>query len=104
MITAIVKIKIPDTLTLKQYEEHAKKIAGNFQSVPCLIRKNFLFNDVEGYAGGVYTWDNKDAAETFYAGQWLENIREKFRVEPEIVYFDTPLIVDNERGCIRVTS
>jgi hypothetical protein len=50
------------------------------------------------------TWGNKDAAETFYARPWLENIREKFGVEPGIAYFDTPLIVDNESGCIKATS
>lgn len=104
VITAIIKIKIPQDLTLKQYGEHARRIAGNFQGVPSLIRKNFLFSDVEGYAGGIYTWDNKQAAKTFYAGPWLDNIREIFGVEPEITYYDTPLIVDNESGNIKLAT
>lgn len=104
MITAIVKIKKPDELTLEQYKESVQKIAGNFQGVPSLIRKNFLFSSEEGCAGGVYTWESKEAAETFYAGQWLDNIRNLFGVDPEITYFDTPLIVDNETGNINVAA
>lgn len=104
MITAIVKIKMPQDLTLKQYAEQVQKIAGNFQGVPSLIRKNFLFNDVEGYAGGIYTWEDKETAEIFYAGQWLDNVRNLFGVEPEITYYDTPVIVDNESGEIKLAS
>jgi len=104
MITAVVKIKKPDSLTLGQYKESVQKIAGNFQGVPNLIRKNFLFSDTEGCAGGIYTWESKEAAESFYAGAWLDNIRNTFGVEPEITYFETPLIVDNETGDIKVAS
>lgn len=104
MITAIVKIKIPEGLTLKQYEEQTRKIAGNFLGVPNLIRKNFLHNDEEGYAGGIYTWDNKEAAVAFYAGPWLDNVHNLFGVEPEITYYYTPVIVDNESGDIKLAS
>lgn len=101
MITAIVKIKKPAALTLEKYTESTRAIAERFQSIPGLVRKNFLFSDDEGCAGGVYTWESREAAEACYAGPWLDNIRNLFGVEPEISYFDTPLIVDNESGEIK---
>ena len=102
MITAVVKIKKPDTLTLEQYQEKVGAIASGFQAIRGLIRKNFLFSAEEGVAGGVYTWESLEAAKTCYSGPWLENIRNMFNVDPEITYYDTPVIVDNEVGDIKV--
>ena len=102
MITAVVKIKKPAALTLEQYQEKVSAIAGGFQTIPGLIRKNFLFSAEEGVAGGVYTWESLEAAKACYSGSWLDNIRNIFNVDPEITYYDTPVIVDNEVGEIKV--
>ena len=104
MITVIVKIKKPDDLNLQQYHAVAQTIVGNFQGVPGLIRKTFLFSDSQGCAGGAYTWETKEAADTFYAGVWLDNIRKMFGEEPELTYFNTPVIVDNAAGTVVVAD
>lgn len=103
MITAVVTIKAPAGLTREQYAEDVKKIAENFRGVPGLIRKNFLFSE-EGIGGGVYTWETREAADALYAGPWRDNIIDRFGVEPDIVFFDSPVIVDNEAGEIKIAS
>ena len=44
MITAIVKIAIPESLTPGQYAENVEKIADRFRTIPGLVRKNFLYS------------------------------------------------------------
>lgn len=103
MITAIVTIKLPAGLTREKWLEGTKKIAGNFRDVPGLIRKNFLFSE-EGVGGGIYTWQSREAADALYAGPWRDNIVNTFGVEPEIRFFDSPIIVDNELGEVKVAA
>lgn len=80
-----------------------KNVAPKFKNMPGLIRKNFLFDGDRGIGGGVYTWETREAADAVYAegGPWREAIRNLYGVEPEIIIFETPVIVDNAIGEIR---
>jgi len=94
MITTIVKFRLPPGVSRQQWLQNSKEMAPRFQSVPGLIRKNFLFSS-DGWAGGVYTWESREAAERCHAGVWRDNLRKLYGAEPEITYFDSPVIVDN---------
>ena len=61
MITAVVTIKLPEGLTRAQWLENTKAIAARFQTIPGLIRKQFLYSD-RGVGGGVYLWETREAA------------------------------------------
>lgn len=100
MITAIVKIPIPDTLTSTQYAENVGKITDRFRTIPGLVRKNFLYSGEEKIAGGVYLWESREAAESCYAegGPWREAITSTFGVQPQISFYETPAVVDNKIG------
>jgi hypothetical protein len=104
MITAIVTAKIPQGMTKEQYLEHAQRIAGRFQAIPGLIRKQFLFSDEQGAAGGVYLWESRAAADACYAGVWRDNFRAAFGAEPQIAFFDSPVVVDNEAHTVKVAA
>lgn len=104
MITAIVTARMPVGLSRADYAEHAARIAERFQSVPGLIRKQFLFSAEQGMGGGVYLWTDRAAAEVCYRGVWRENFRNAFGVEPEIVYFETPVVVDNTTSEIKTAA
>jgi hypothetical protein len=103
MITAVVTIKLPATLTREQWLENTKKIAARFQTIPGLIRKQFLYSD-RGVGGGVYLWETREAAEACYRGPWRDNIRNMFGVEPEITWFDSPVVVDNVSHEIKIAA
>jgi hypothetical protein len=104
MITAIVTAKMPAGLTSKEYAEHAERIAERFQAIPGLIRKQFLFNAQEGIGGGVYLWESREAADACYGGVWRDNFRNAFGIEPQIVFFDSPVVVDNEVHAIKTAA
>jgi hypothetical protein len=103
MITAVVTIKLPEGLTREQWLENTKRIAARFQTIPGLIRKQFLYSD-RGVGGGVYLWESREAAEACYRGPWRDNIRNMFGVEPEIIWFDSPVVVDNVSHEIKIAA
>lgn len=94
MITAIVQYKLPPSISLSDCAAHFRKIAPGFRTVPGLIRKQFIYAD-DGWAGGVYLWQSRDAAQAFYTGPWLDGIRERYGMDPQIKYFETACVTDN---------
>jgi putative monooxygenase ydhR len=94
MITAIVQYKLPPSIDQKACAEHFRKIASGFRTVPGLIRKQFIHAE-DGCAGGVYLWESRADAEAFYTGPWLDGIRERYGMDPQIKFFETACITDN---------
>jgi hypothetical protein len=45
--------------------------------------------------GGVYLWQSRADADAFYTGPWLQGIRERYGMDPEIRYFYTAAVTDN---------
>src|SRR5215471_4480042 len=94
MITAIVQYRLPPGMGLEACAEHFRRIAPDFRTVRGLIRKQFIHAE-DGWAGGVYLWQTRAAAEAFYTGPWLDGIRERYGMDPQIRFFETACITDN---------
>src|SRR5215467_7584958 len=89
MIKAVVAFKLPPGLTREQWQEQIKQVSARFQNVPGLIRKQFLYND-KGICGGVYLWENREAAEAcYYKSPRGENVRKASGGnDPDIAWFE----------------
>jgi hypothetical protein len=94
MITAIVQYQLPPHIDLAACAAHFRTIAPGFRDVPGLISKQFIYAE-DGWAGGVYLWQTQAAAESFYTGPWLDGIRERYGMDPQIKFFQTACITDN---------
>lgn len=94
MITAIVQYRLPPNIDQSACAAHFRNIAPGFRAVPGLLRKQFIHAE-NGWAGGVYLWRSRADAEAFYSGPWLDGIRERYGMDPEIRYFHTAAITDN---------
>ena len=99
MITAIVQYKLPPQIDLAACAAHFRAIAPGFRDVPGLIRKQFIYAE-DGWAGGVYLWQTQQAAEAFYTGPWLDGIRQRYGMDPQIKFFQTACITDNAAGTV----
>jgi Putative mono-oxygenase ydhR len=99
MITAIVQYKLPPHIDLATCAAHFRSIAPDFRAVPGLIRKQFIYAE-DGWAGGVYLWETRAAAEAFYTGPWLDGIRERYGMDPHIKFFETACVTDNAIGAV----
>jgi hypothetical protein len=67
-----------------------------------LISKHYLNGDTG--TGGVYLWENRAAAEAWFTKERQEMLADKFGAKPEILFFDTHVVVDNQRGETRVNG
>jgi putative monooxygenase ydhR len=98
MITAIVLYDLPEEIGRDACRAHFLKIAPDFLGVPGFIRKQFI-HDINGrVAGGSYLWKDLASAKAFYSGAWLEGIRQRYRCEPRISYYETFAIADQATG------
>ena len=95
VITAIVRFPLPASVTADQYREMCRHAAPDFRKPAGLLSKQFLLAEDGRGGGGVYLWESREAAEAFYTAGFRALIRERFGVEPQITYFETPVVVDN---------
>ena len=100
MITAIVQFKLPPTVKLTDAAEMFKGTALKYRQLPGLVRKYYLYNGDAGIGGGVYLWESREAAERVYTTEWKQTLAQRYGAEPEITFFDTPVVVDNAIGKI----
>jgi hypothetical protein len=95
MITVITRFAVPSSMDASQMRTAFAQVAPAFRNVPGLTRKQFLLSADGRTAGGVYLWDEEEAARRFMQQRVAPMIREKFRVEPTIEFYHTPVLVEN---------
>jgi len=96
MITAIVNFKLPADIDAKKAAELFKGSAPKYRGMKGLVRKYYLFDETQRIGGGVYLWKSKADAEAVYTPQWKAYIAERYGAPPDIRYFETSVVVDNE--------
>ncbi len=97
MITAIVRFKLPETIKLADAEKMFQGSAPKYEGLSGLVRKYYLFDDKTHTGGGVYLWESREAADRVYNADWKKMITERYGAAPEIMYFESPVIVDNAK-------
>jgi hypothetical protein len=102
MILALVRFALPQPIDLAEAERRFLSSAPKYLALPGLLRKHYVLADDGSRAGGVYLWESRAAAEAVYTGEWRARVAELYGAEPEILWFDSPVTVDNGEGTIGV--
>jgi hypothetical protein len=95
MIISITRFSLPRGINLHELRAGFCAAAPLFEDVPGLVRKHFLIAEDGRTAGGVYVWEDRDAASAFLTGVVAPLVFEKFGVEPTIEFFESPLAVES---------
>jgi hypothetical protein len=95
MITAITKFKLSHPITIDDAKNIFLSTAPKYRDVPGLFRKCYVVFEDGLSVGGIYLWKSRAEAEAVYTESWRDFVREKYGSEPEIMYLETPVIVDN---------
>ena len=95
LITVITRFQMPAGVTAEQIRASFEEAAPKFRNVPGLIRKQFLRSKDCRTVGGVYLWNDEAAARAFMNEHVAPMIRAKFKVEPTIEFYDSPVIIEN---------
>ena len=99
MITVVIKFRISDTLTPDLLKEKFIETSTMYQSVDGLLRKNYIADFENRFAGGVYTFSSLESAKNWFNEERIDWIAERYS-KPEVVYYESPVIVDNEKNLI----
>ena len=95
MITAIVQFKVPNSPTLAEVKLLFESTAPRYRGMAGLVRKYYLFDPATAMAGGCYLFEGRAAAEAVFNDEWRALIKDKYGAEPQIGYFENPVVVDN---------
>ena len=95
MITAVVQFELTAGTSLEDATAIFKSTAPRYLGMVGLIRKNYLFDPATGIGGGCYLFESQAAAEAIFNDEWRALIKEKYGAEPDVHFFETPVVVDN---------
>ena len=96
MITVIVSFKISTGLKAEAVKDKFLETAPMYRDVDGLIRKNYLLDIEKHTAGGAYTFETREQADKWFDQERIDWITERYS-KPELTYYDTPVIVDNQQ-------
>lgn len=98
MITEYVLFDLPAGISRQDVIAGMHEVAPRWQREPNLMRKTFILDEGANQAGAFYLWKDRASAETAHDLAWRQRIRSRYGSEPQVRYFDTPLVVDNALG------
>jgi hypothetical protein len=104
MITALVQFKLPQPLSREKASEIFSGTAPRYRDIDGLIRKYYILSQDGGTAGGVYLWHSREDADRLYTDEWKSFILDKYGALPSVIYFESPVVVDNTAGEIVTDS
>lgn len=95
----VVVVRVPAMgATRDQIEAGMKKTVPTYQQAPGLIRKYFIISDDDQSFGGIYLWQDRKVAESWYTESpvWHNGVSKRSGQRAEISYFSVPMQVDNQ--------
>ncbi len=95
MITVIATFRLPQRLTVDEARAIFRSTAPRYQSQPGLVRKYYVLSEDGMTAGGVYLWQSRQAADAMYDDAWRAFVTQKYGAPPQLVYMESPVVVDN---------
>jgi hypothetical protein len=100
MIITVTSFALPRPVTRAEARGIFETTAPTYRGVPGLLKKHYVLADDGASVGGVYIWKSRKDAEAMYTDAWRAFVRDKYKTEPKVTYFDNPLDVDNVDGRI----
>jgi hypothetical protein len=101
MILAFVEIPLPGPRrTRAEVIRQSLDSTTIFHKVPGLKRKYYI--DSEAGGGGIYEFATRAEAEAWFNDGWADWMEGRFGVRPILRLFDNPVVLDNERGEVRM--
>jgi hypothetical protein len=95
MITVITTFELPKPLTRDEARSLFLSTAPKYRGVAGLFRKSYYMSEDGNTVGGIYLWNSRAEAEGMFTESWTAFVREKYRTNPSVTYFESPVVVDN---------
>jgi hypothetical protein len=93
LVATIVIAQIPPGVPRAKLDEGLVASVPTYQRIPGLIRK-FYTVSADSY-GGMYLWADRASAEAWFTPEFVAKVKARSGVEPQIIYFESPIQLDN---------
>lgn len=100
MITVMTTFTLPRVITLEEARSIFLSTAPEYLNVKGLLRKTYVLAEDGRTVGGIYFWNSREEAEAMYTASWRSFVQEKYGTDPEVTYFESPVVVDNQSQAI----
>ena len=104
MMITIVRFPSAQPVTFEEARDRFGANAASYLDVSGLLWKAYLRSEDGTRVGGVYWWANREAAEAKYNAGWRAGMTEKYGADPEIEWFEAPVVVDAISQVLRVDA
>jgi hypothetical protein len=101
MIVVSYTFTLPKPITREEARSTFLSSAAKYRGVKGLIRKHYVVSEDGTTAGGVYIWNSRAEAEALYTESWRAFVRDKYGADPNVAYFENPVVVDNVAQQVR---
>ena len=95
MIIAQVQFPRSEPISLEDVTAIFESTAPKYKGRQGLQKKIYTRSEDGLIVGALYFWDSRADAEATYTPPWREMVTSKYGTEPEITFFDAPVVVDN---------
>lgn len=95
MLFTQVRFRLDSPISLADATAIFESTAPKYNGHPGLLLKHYFRSEDGLTVGGLYFWENREAAEATYSGPWRAMVEEKYGAAPQIEYFESPVHVDN---------
>lgn len=99
MIVAVVNFPLPAAMSLSEYKSKMLQTVPRYQDMPGLLRKNYIYDGNRHLGGAVYVFETKAHADACFSEEFVKRVTAGYGA-PEIRYFDTPVLIDNEKKTV----
>ena len=96
MIVVLTSFRLPKPLSPDEARRIFLSTAPTYRGVQGLLRKHYVLSDDGATAGGVYFWKSRAEAEAMYTPSWRSFVKAKYGTDPQVTYYESPVVVDNE--------
>lgn len=95
MITALTAFTLPKPITREEARRLFLSTAPKYRDMQGLLRKTYTISEDGRTVGGIYFWNSRAEADAVYTEAWRAFVREKYRTDPIVTFFESPVVVDN---------
>lgn len=95
MPIAVIEFRPGKPLSAEEAIALFEQTAPRYLGLPDLVRKHYFRRDAGDVVGAIYEWRSRAAGEAVYAGEWRERVVAHYGAEPQIIWLETPIVVDN---------
>jgi hypothetical protein len=89
---------VPPALSEEAIRRQFTAVADRYLGVPGLIRKYFGFTEDGTSVIGIYLWTSREAADAFYAPEWMAGVTERWGAAPAKTEWMVPVVAESVDG------